>query len=411
MGGIVGVMAFGQGRERWRVSSFIRYGLLGIQHRGYYGARVATWDGSGMYSGSANEVDGLPEGMQGHAGVGAVLSGPDSWFGIRGVALAGDGVPEGGWEALAEALEAAMSSTDPASAVASVVGRIGGRYSFVALSRGGLMVAARDPRGSLPLEVGAMGFDMGAVASESAALEVMGFEHVGPLRPGEILVMGPLEVERRIAAGAGADPAACSFEYVYNARHDSVLDGIPVYSVRERIGEILAEEAPADADVVIGVPETSLPVAAGYSKRSGIPLALGFVSSIGRVRTAGLQTALERIVGVQLKLNVIGSSVEGKDVVLVDDSVVRGTTLRNVVWNMRRKGARRIHVRIGSPPLVGGCPLGRIPPRDELISSDLPEDDIAAVIGADSVRFLSIEGLRRALGQGGLCTICWRGGA
>ncbi|MGC8772756.1 MAG: phosphoribosyltransferase family protein [Conexivisphaera sp.] len=409
MGGILGVRAFGQGMDKWRVSPFMRYGLMGLQHRGYQGAHMAAYDGSAIGTASADDADGLDVDLPGHAGVGAVISGRDSWFGLEsGIAVAGDGAPDVGWAQFVASLRVALSSGDPAGAVSELVERTGGFYSFVALSGDGLMVAARDVRGSLPLEVGSMGFDMGAVASESSALEVMGFDHVGPLRPGEVLLMGPIEVERRNVPRG--DPLRCSFEYVYMARHDSVIDGIPVYAVRERIGELLAEEAPADADVVIGVPETSLPVAAGYSRRSGIPLAFGFVSSVGRVRTAGLQSALERIVGVQLKLNVIGSSVDGRDVVLVDDSVVRGTTLRNVVWNMRRKGARRIHVRIGSPPLAGGCPLGRVPQRDELISSDISEDVIASVIGADSVRFLSSDGLHRAVGADGLCAACWMGG-
>jgi len=406
LGGIVGVCAFGQGRERWKASPFLRYGLMALRHRGYSGGAMAVLDGSEIRRAPAGDADDPADGLPGHAGIGAVVSGDDSWFDVGGVALAGDGVPDVGWPEFAAAVEVAMSSRDPASAIADVVGRTGGHYSFVALSRGGILAAARDPGGSLPLEVGSMGFDMGAVASESAALEVMGFEHVGPIRPGEVLVMDPLAVER--ATAIPRDGSRCSFEYVYNARHDSVMDGMSVYAVRERIGELLAEEAPADADVVVGIPETSLPVAAGYSRRSGIPMALGFVSSVGRVRTAGLQSALDRIAGVQLKLNVIGSSVDGRDVVLVDDSVVRGTTLRNVVWNMRRKGARMIHVRIGSPQLTGDCPLRRVPPRDELISSNLSEDEIAAVVGADSIRFLSSDGLRAALGADGFCTMCWR---
>ncbi len=404
MGGILGIRAFGRG---WRVAAFMRYGLLALQNRGSGGVRLATL-GQEFRESSAGSADRL-EDPPGEAGVGAVLSGHDSWFHVsEGLAVAGDGRPDEGWQRFSDSLYEALRSRDPAGAVADLVAGAGGRYSFVALSREGFLVAGRDAAGSLPLEVGSMGFDMGAVASESAALEVMGFEHVASLRPGEVMLMGPMEVERR-RAGA-RDPSACSFEYVYYARHDSVVDGVPVYSVRERLGEVLAEEAPAEADVVIGVPETSLPVAAGYSRRSGIPLAFGFVSSVGRIRTAGLASPLERLAGVQLKLNVIGSSVEGRDVVLVDDSVVRGTTLRNVVWNMKRKGARRVHVRIGSPPLVGGCPLGRVPPRDELISSGAPEDAIAAVVGADSLRFLSLEGLLRALGRRGLCTACWGGG-
>ena len=409
MGGILGVCTFGQGRELWRVSPFLRYGLMALRNRGSQGAAIAVFDGFTVARAEARDPEDLEEGPPGYVGVGAVASGDDSWFEVGEVVLAGDGAPEIGWRRFADEVVAALSSSDPAPALADVVGGAGGHYAFVALSRGGTLAAGRDPGGSLPLEVGSMGFDMGAVASESAALEVMGFEHAGPLRPGEVIVMDPLEVSR-----ASADPregSRCSFEYVYNARHDSVIDGVSVYAVRERIGELLAEEAPADADVVIGVPETSLPVAIGYSRRSGIPLALGFVSSVGRLRTAGLRTALERVAGVQLKLNVIESAVDGRDVVLVDDSVVRGTTLRNVVWNLRRKGARIVHVRVGSPPLAGGCPLRRLPPRDELISSDLSEEQIAAVVGADSVRFLSLEGLRAALGADGFCMRCWRGSA
>ena len=206
--------------------------------------------------------------------------------------------------------------------------------------------------------------------------------------------------------------AYCSFEYVYYARPDSVMNGIHVYEVRRRIGLLLAKENPVEADVVIGVPETAIPFAMAYSQATGIPVEMGFMRTGRSVRTAIKPTQFERLVGVQLKLNPIRAAVKGKRVVLIDDSVVRGTTLRNTVYLLRKRGAKEVHVRIGSPAIVARCPYGTaVPPEDELIGRALKPDEIAQVIGADSFSYLSVDGLTEAIGlsKNSLCLGCFTG--
>lgn len=425
MPGVLGIYPFGLGRENWRIARFLYYGLLALQHRGQESAAMATFGGGLEVANRSGPVEDAfgPEDvsrLSGFAGVGRVSPAPADGLAeaaspVR-LVVAGDGRPvvggDSGWRAFAEALSDRLgASGDPLEAAVRLVEEAEGGFSFVALTEDQVMLAGRSRLGSKPLEVGSLGFDLGAVASESCALDVLGMEHAGPVRPGEVVKFDPYSVER--ARARGASPSYCSFEYVYLARPDSVLDGVHVYAVRERAGEELARRAPADADVVVGVPETAVPAALGFSKASGIPAALGFASTGRRVRTAIKPSVFERIVGVQLKLNPIRAAVDGRDVVLVDDSVVRGTTLRSTVWNLKRRGARRVHVRVGSPPLRGPCPYGtELPPPDELIARSLAEDEIAEVVGADSLRFLDVEGLVAAVGlpRGSLCLRCWLGG-
>ena len=414
MTGILGIGAFGSGRRNWRVAGFLYYGLLALQHRGQEAAYIATADGNLHEAGGVGSVDDVLVGdleIPGYAGIGITsISGGISIDGD--VALVGDGEPflTGGWKSLASKLSSSLGSSSPIDAAVKILDEVPGAYSFIALTPDGTLMVARDPSGLRPLEVGSLGFDMGAVASESSALEVMGMRHVARVEPGEVLVMDGYGVEKGRASSAWKRSRSCSFEYVYMARHDSIMDRLPVYRIRVRIGEVLAEEAPAEAQAVVGVPETAMPIAAGYSKASGIPLEIGFVSTGRRMRTAIEERGIDRLIGVQLKLNTVEAAVEDRDVVLVDDSVVRGTTLRNVVWALKRNGARRVHVRIGSPPLRAPCPYGSsIPEPDELIGSNLSEDQIAEVVGADSLRFLSLEGLIRSIGlpPDSLCLRCW----
>ncbi len=415
MTGILGIGAFGSSRRNWSVARFLYYGLLALQHRGQEAVYIITADGDLHEAGGEGPVDyTLVKGVDdipGYAGIGIVS--PAEGISIHGdVALAGDGAPflTGGWTSLTSKLSSLLNSSSPIDASVKILDEVPGAYSFIALTSDGTLMIARDPSGLRPLEVGSLGFDMGAVASESSALEVMGMKHVANVEPGEVVVMDGYSVEKAKVTRAGERSRLCSFEYVYMARHDSIMDWLPVYRVRVRIGEVLAEEAPAEADAVIGVPETAVPIAAGYSKASGIPLEIGFASTGRRTRTAIKGSGIDRLIGVQLKLNPVEAAVEDRDVVLVDDSVVRGTTLRNVVWALKRNGARRVHVRIGSPPLRAPCPYNSsIPEPDELIGSSLSEDQIAEVVGADSLRFLSLDGLIRSIGvpMDSLCLRCW----
>ena len=423
MPGIVGIYPFGLGRENWRIARFVYYGLLALQHRGQESVAIATLgselrmvSGSGMVDEALNEEEITS--LHGFIGLGCVSPiGNDPLVVVDSpvrVVLAGDGRPlmdgDQGWRAFAEALSDEISRVkNPLKAAVKLVEEVDGGYSFIALTEDQVMLAGRDRRGVKPLEVGSLGFDLGVVASESCALDVLGMEHAGSIKPGEVVKFDPYSVERAVVRNA-SNPSYCSFEYVYLARPDSILNGVHVYAVRERIGEALAGESPIRADVVVGVPETAVPFAMGFSRASGIPVSLGFVTTGRKVRTAIKPSLIERLTGVQLKLNPVKSAIDGRDLVLIDDSVVRGTTLRSTVWNLKRRGARRVHVRIGSPPLRSSCPYGsEIPPPDELIARALTEDEIAEVIGADSFKFLSISGLVSAVGLPceNLCLKCW----
>ncbi|HDD43042.1 MAG TPA: amidophosphoribosyltransferase [Nitrososphaeria archaeon] len=428
MPGLIGIYPFGLGRENWRLARFVYYGLLALQHRGQELAAIITY-GNGDLHGSIKEgfvdeafTEETLNAMPGFIGIGYVSPSPSQQPILveapMRIALIGDGKPKLGngiqdsWRAFAERLADEISRTgDALSSARRLIEEVDGGYSFIALTENQELIAGRDLHGVKPLEVGSLGFDLGAIVSESSALDVLGMEHITHVNPGEVVKFDPYSIEK-----AKAKPekkpnlSRCSFEYVYLARPDSTIDGIGVYEVRERIGMLLAKEKPVKADVVIGIPETAIPFSLGYSKASGIPASLGFITTGRKVRTAIKPSLFERLMGVQLKLNPIRCVIDGKDLVLIDDSVVRGTTLRNTVWNMKRRGARRIHVRIGSPAITAPCPHGiEIPPPDELIARALDEKEIAEVVGADSFSFLSISGLCKAIGlkRNQLCLACW----
>jgi len=426
--GIIGVYPFGLGRDRWSISRFIYYGLLALQHRGQEASSIVTFDGEFHMAARGGLVDEsfderLLSMLKGFVGLGftSPLKGdePIVTSSPTRLVVIGDGMPLLGgdrhacWRAFAEILSDEISRVgDPLRAAVKIVGEVDGGFSFIALTEDQVMIAGRDRMGVKPLEIGSLGFDLGAVASETSALDVLGMEHVFHVKPGEIIKFDPYSIERA-QVKVNSPPAYCSFEYVYLARPDSVINGISIYAVRERIGEALGRSFPVKADTVIGVPETAIPFAIGFSRVTGIPLDLGFVTTGRKVRTAIKPSVFERLVGVQLKLNPIRCAVDGRDVVLIDDSVVRGTTLRNTVWNLKRRGARRVHVRIGSPAFRCSCPYGvEIPPPDELIGRSLSESEIAEVVGADSFHFLALDELASSIGlpRNSLCLKCWRGG-
>ncbi len=305
------------------------------------------------------------------------------------------------------------SEKEPLKATSMLVNKISGGYSFVALTHKQELITGRNPLGVKPLETGSVGFDIAAVASETCALDVMGIDQTGPVETGEVIVYTPEDIRGNTPA---ADPGNfCSYEYVYLARLDSEVNTLPVAKIRNNIGRELAKDHPVKADVVIGIPETALPIANGYSQQSGFPQEFGFMRTGENIRAALKPTQKERLVGVQLKLNPVKSAFEGKDVILIDDSVVRGNTLRNTIANLKRDGAHQIHVRIGSPALISTCPYGvEIPPRDELISENLDEKELANNVGADSLSFMTVEELQHAIGlpRQNLCTSCFeKGGA
>jgi len=431
MPGLVGFYTFGEGRENWDASQIIHYGLSALQGRGQESISLATI-GPGNTLHTLGGKGGVEEFFQknktsipkGFIGIGQTSSYEDDYLvhvkAPYELVLALDGkidLHENRGEAtklFARQLSQLLhSEKEPLKATSMLVNKIGGGYSFIALTHKQELVTGRNPLGVKPLETGSVGFDIAAVASETCALDVMGVEHTGPVETGEVIMFTPEDIRGNTPA---TNPGNfCSYEYVYLARLDSQVNTLPVAKVRNSIGRELARAHSVKADVVIGVPETAISIANGYSQESGLPLELGFMRTGENIRAALKSTQKERLVGVQLKLNPVKSAFEGKDVVLVDDSVVRGNTLQNTVLNLKRNGAKRMHVRIGSPALVSPCPYGvEIPPKDELISGNLDEKELANNVGADSVSFMTVEELQHAIGlpRQNLCMRCFeKGGA
>ncbi len=304
----------------------------------------------------------------------------------------------------------ALREGDLTAGIRQAAARLEGAYSLVIAGEGKLF-AVRDPNGYRPLCIG-RGTAGIAAASESCALEIGGFHDIEDVKPGELLVMenGRLLARDRLPASPSPEGGLCLFEYVYFARPDSVIDGLSVYEARHAMGRILAREQPAEADVVCGVPDSGLEAAAGYSAESGLPLAAGFMKNryIGRSFIFPTQTQREN--AVRLKLNPLSAAVRGKRVVLVDDSIVRGTTSEQIVRSLRAAGAAEVHVRISSPPFRRTCHYGTDIGREEtLIANRMPEKAIGPSIGADSLGYISLQGLRQACAgcTTRFCTVCF----
>ena len=246
------------------------------------------------------------------------------------------------------------------------------------------------------------------VASESAALDAAGADFIRDVEPGELLTIDAAGVHS--TRFAPASPSTCAFEYVYFARADSRIDGVPVHSARTACGRALALEHPVDADVVVPVPDTARPAAVGFAEASGIRYGEALVRNNYLGRTFLKPRQKERESGVRLKLNVIPDVLRGRRVVVVDDSIVRATSIREVVTMVRRAGAREVHLRIASPPVRWPCFFGvDIRTRGELIAAALTPAQIAEKVGADSLGYLSVAALTRATGGGGRCVGCFTG--
>ncbi len=290
--------------------------------------------------------------------------------------------------------------------------RVTGAYTFTMLTADTL-VAARDPVGFRPLALGRLPGGGWAVASESAALDAMGAQFVRDVQAGEVLTIDAEGVHAHRSALASDDrERLCVFEYVYLARPDSVIEGRLLYEARLEMGRMLAREQPADADLVIAVPDSAIPAAIGYAEEAGLPYREGLIKSryVGRTFIQPLQHSREA--AVRMKFNPLPELLSGKRVVVVDDSIVRGTTTGPIVEMLRRAGAAEVHVRIHSPemrhPCYMGVDTGR---RDELIAATHSTDQIRLAIGADSLGYLSKEGLLTAVGgrTGARCTACFDG--
>ncbi len=426
------------------------YGLFALQHRGQESCGIVVND-DGVFTsykdaGIVNDVftaDVLNRLGQGHMAVGHVRYGTTGSTGRRNaqpivinhnkgtMALAHNGNLVNSSE-LREELELqgsifhTTSDTEVISyiitkerltapsieeAVNRAMHRIKGAYSLVLMSPS-KMIAVRDENGFRPLCYGKRLDGSYVIASESCALDAVGAEFIRELRPGEILVFGKNGIRSITDHCEKAPEKMCVFEFIYFARPDSVINGCSVHDARVRAGEFLAKTYPVEADVVIGVPDSGLDAAIGYSKQSGIPYEIGFIKNkyIGRTFIVPGQKSREDL--VRIKLNVIGSVVKGKRVVLIDDSIVRGTTSARIVKLLRDCGATEVHMRVTAPPFTNPCYYGTdIDSKENLIASSHTVEEIARVIGVDSLGYLSVEYAKQLTGDGqnGFCLACFDG--
>jgi amidophosphoribosyltransferase len=442
--GVFGVWAPGE-----EVAKLTFYGLYALQHRGQESAGIAASDGEriliykdmGLVSQVFTETDLAS--LTGDLAIGHCrysTTGSSTWvnaqptlrptkYGTLALAHNGNLTNTGDLAEMVQKLEGdsaknsrgATTDTEimtaliglqdeknvEASAIA-VLPKLEGAFSLVFMDEKTLY-AARDRHGVRPLVIGKL--ERGwVVASETAALDIVGAAFVREVEPGEFLAIN--EDGIRSQMWATPDPKGCLFEYVYLARPDTTIAGQGVHATRVRIGKRLAIEAPVEADLVIPVPESGTPAAIGYAQQSGIPYGLGLVknSYVGRTFIQPSQTI--RQLGIRLKLNPLREIIEGKRIVVVDDSIVRGNTQRAIVRMLREAGALEIHVRISSPPVEWPCYYGiDFASRAELIASGLEIEEIRRSIGADSLSYVSLEGLIAAttIAEEKLCTACFTG--
>ncbi len=275
--------------------------------------------------------------------------------------------------------------------------RVEGAYSLICLTSEGMLVC-RDPLGIRPLVLGRLG-DSYILASETVALDVVGATFLRAVEPGELIILSPKGL-RSLRPFADMRPRPCVFEQVYFSRPDSMVDGLSVYQVRKAIGAELARESPVEADMVVPVPDSGTPAAIGYAQASGLPFELGIIRSHYVGRTFIQPGDQIRNLGVKLKHNANRAMIKGKRIVLIDDSIVRGTTSVKIVQMLREAGAEEVHMRIASPPTAHSCYYGvDTPERSKLLAAQMSVDRMREYIQVDSLAFLSIDGLYRAVGE------------
>ena len=436
--GLFGVWAPGED-----VARITYFGLFAQQHRGQESAGMAVSDGQhllvykelGLVSQVFNEATLAT--LQGDLGIGHTrysTTGSTTWEnaqpafktdGERSLALGHNGNLVNTSELAERVGRASGSATTDSELVATLLSRrhraglwdaaaevlptLEGAFCFVMMDERSVY-AARDPHGLRPLSLGRLpnGF---CVASETCALDIVGATYVRDVEPGELLRIDDRGLSsRRFTESAGR--SLCIFEFVYLARADSRIGGHTVYQVRRELGRRLAAEAPADADLVIPVPDTGHAAAQGYSEVSGIPYGEGLMKNryVGRTFIQPSQSLRER--GVKLKLNPIPDAIRGKRLVVIDDSIIRGTTTRQLVQALREAGAAEVHTRITCPPIEWPCFYGiDMSTRQELVAADLSVEQIREYVGADSLGYLSLDGMVAATGSGkaAFCRACFDG--
>lgn len=425
------------------------YGLHALQHRGQEGAGMVVTDGKKLYGtkgeGLVTEVF-TPEAinkLDGKAALGHVSYKPAGRNGYQNVqpllfhsqtgsiALAHNGNLVNG-TALRIQLEGQGSifqTSSDTEVLAHLIRRAGlfttkeqvknaltmlkGAYAFLIMTEDELMVAL-DPNGMRPLSIGMIG---GAyvVASETCAFDVVGAEFIRDVKAGELVIINDEGIHSEQYAQA-SNQAMCAMEYIYFSRPDSNIQGMNVHSSRKKLGKILAREAKIEADVITGVPDSSISAAIGYAEASGIPYEMGLIKNryVGRTFIKPSQSLREQ--GVKMKLSPVRGVVEGKRVVMVDDSIVRGTTSKRIVKLLKDAGATEVHVVISSPPFKNPCFYGIDPStKDELMAAHYSVEEMKEIIGADTLTFISVEGLLEAFGKDtddenrGHCLACFTG--
>lgn len=430
-------------------ASITYYGLHSLQHRGQEGAGIVVTDGDKLNihkgMGLVNDVfntDSL-EHLKGHGAIGHVrytTAGGSDFINCQpllfnsqtsSLALAHNGNIVNA-TALKHQLEhqgSIFQTTSDTEVIAHLIKRSGypnlqdsiknaltmvkGAYALACLVEDAMIVAL-DPNGLRPLAIGKLG-DAYVVSSETCAFDIIGAEYVRDVQPGELITINDegMHVDRFSLA---TNRSICSMEYVYFARPDSSVDGINIHMARKNLGRKLADEAPVEADVVTGVPDSSISAAIGYAETSGIPYELGLIKNryVGRTFIQPSQALREQ--GVKMKLSAVRGVVEGKRVVMVDDSIVRGTTARRIVRLLKEAGAAEVHVRISSPPIINPCYYGiDTSTKGELIASTKTVEDIREEMGADSLAYLSVDGLKDGIGRPdnmpncGQCLACFTG--
>lgn len=441
--GVFAIYAPGQ-----QVSNLIYFGLFALQHRGQEAAGIATSDGQtltvvkdlGLVSSVFDSSDLAA--LDGHLGIGHTrysTTGSSLWenaqpshrqVGATSVALAHNGnltnttdlVAELGTDAattdsnlilraIAQEIDDERSDARGLElALLKSLPRFEGAFSLAIMDQGHI-VGVRDPHGFRPLCLGSLGDNGFVLSSETSALDLVGATFVRDVEPGEMVVIDAGGI-RSFHPFDKKPSAFCIFEFIYLARPDSILFNRTVFSVRQEMGRTLAIEHPVEADAVVPVPESGIPAAQGFSEASKIPLADGLLKNRYIGRTFIEPTQKLRDQGIRLKLNPIRSTIEGKRIVLVDDSIVRGSTTRQLVAMVRKAGAKEIHLRISSPPYRWPCFYGTdTSDQTKLLAARMSEDEMAEFLEVDSLGFLSLDGLVRATGApaDGFCTACLSG--